>query len=162
MPTRPLLAPSALRGLASTIDLPAHECDGLLIDRGGIPCLDGCKVRFSGLVARAGAPAMGLQQICRRTKRVGSSVKIAGAVGQDVLGHELGLAYLTVHGSARAGRQHATIDQLQCRVELLGKELGTAAVVGAAIDDSMFWLPRWLPKPVSIPQIAISGPGGTP
>ena len=26
----------------------------------------------------------------------------------------------------------------------------------------MFWLPRWLPKPVSIPQIASSGPGGTP
>jgi hypothetical protein len=39
-------------------------------------------------------------------------------------------ARLTVHGSARAGRQHASIDQLQCRVELLGKELGTAAVVG--------------------------------
>src|SRR5450432_1281951 len=84
---------SALRGLASPIDLPAHERDGLLIDRGGVPGLDGCKVRFSRLVARAGAPAMGLQQICRRTERVGSSVKIAGAVGQDVLGHELGLAY---------------------------------------------------------------------
>ena len=23
-------------------------------------------------------------------------------------------------------------------------------------------VPRWLPKPVSMPQIAISGPGGTP
>ena len=31
-----------------------------------------------------------------------------------------------------------------------------------AIEASMFWLPRWLPKPVSMPQIAISGPGGTP
>src|ERR1700733_14823959 len=60
--------------LPSAIDLAAHDRDGLLIDLGGIPGLDGGEIGFAGLVAGAGAPAVDLQKICRRAQRVGGDV----------------------------------------------------------------------------------------
>src|SRR5882672_12845342 len=74
---------------------------------------------------------MSLEKICRRGQRVGGVVETsAGAVVQDVLGQELRVADLTVHGAARAGREYPTIDQCQSCIELLG-EIGRAtAVIG--------------------------------
>src|SRR5436305_2130578 len=122
----PLRAPPSL----ATVDLTAHECDGALIDRGGIPGLDGCEVGFSRLVPSAGAPAVRLEEIRRRTKRVGSIFEIAGAVLQDGLGQKLGLADFAVHRAARARREHAAIDQFQRGVELVRKILRPPAIVG--------------------------------
>src|SRR5258707_14773155 len=104
------------RALAA-IDLAAHQRDGVLIDLSGVPCLDGCEIRFAGLVARAGLPAVCSKKIRRRAKRVGGDVEIAGAVSQDVLRQKLRLADFAVHGAARACRQRAAIDQLQGGIE---------------------------------------------
>ena len=51
--------PPQPRGRSLPVDLPSHQRDRLLIDPGGIPGLDGGKIRFARLVAGAGAPAMG-------------------------------------------------------------------------------------------------------
>src|SRR5580692_8654696 len=110
-------------GLASAVDLAAHDGDGLLVDLRGVPGLDGGEVGFARLVSGAGAPAVGLQKIRRRVQRVGGDVEVAGAVGQDVLGHELGLADLAMHRAAGAPRQRATVDQLQRRIKLIGEKL---------------------------------------
>src|SRR5260221_3986429 len=52
--------------LPPAIDLPAHDRDGLLIDLCGVPGFDGGEIGFAGLIARAGAPAVGPQRIRRR------------------------------------------------------------------------------------------------
>src|SRR3954451_7179729 len=72
---------------------------------------------------------MALEEICRRGQRAGRGVEIsAGAVGQDVLGQELCMADLTVHGAACARREGPAVDQCQSRVELLG-EIGRPTAV---------------------------------
>ena len=60
---------------SAAVDLAAHQRDRLLIDAGGIPGLDGGEVRLARLVARAGAPAMGLQKIRGRVQRVGGDFR---------------------------------------------------------------------------------------
>ncbi len=65
----------------SSIDLLANKGDGPLIDRGSIPCLDSCKIGFAGLVSCARAPAMALEEICRRVQRAGRGIETSGAVG---------------------------------------------------------------------------------
>ena len=72
--------------LLAAVDLAAHQRDRLLIDAGGIPGLDGGKVRLARLVARAGFPAMGLEKVRGRVQRVGGVFEIAAAIGQDRLG----------------------------------------------------------------------------
>src|SRR6266849_1512478 len=74
--------PSAPRRHAlSAIDLLANNRDGPLIDRSSIPCVDSCKIGFAGLVSCARAPAMALEEICRRGQRAGRGVETsAGAV----------------------------------------------------------------------------------
>src|SRR4051794_20240856 len=72
-----------LRGNAA-VDLAPHQRDRPLIDRRGIPGLDRSEIRLARLVARAGAPAMGAQEGCRRVQRIGGDVEIAGAVRKDV------------------------------------------------------------------------------
>src|SRR4029077_17720470 len=94
------LASARRRSALAAVDLAAHEGDGALIDRSGVPRLDGRKIGLAGLISRAGAPAMRPQKVRRRGERVGSDVEIAGAIGQNVLGHELGLTDLAVHGAA--------------------------------------------------------------
>src|SRR5207247_3048079 len=69
-------ARSALRG-AAAVDLPAHQGDRLLIDRGGVPALDRDEVRLSGLIPHAGAPAVALEEIRRRVQRARRAVEIA-------------------------------------------------------------------------------------
>src|SRR6266702_7260903 len=119
-----------------SIDLLANKRDGALIDRSSIPCLDGCKIGFAGLVSCARAPAVALEEICRRGQRASRRVEAsAGAVAQDVLGQELGMADLTVHGAACARREDSAIDQRQSCVELLG-EIGRAAAVVSESWDS--------------------------
>ncbi len=49
------------RRALSAIDLTTHKSDGSLIDGSGIPCLNSC----DRLVSRAGAPAVGLEEIRR-------------------------------------------------------------------------------------------------
>jgi len=66
------------------------------------------EVRLSRLVAGTGAPPVCLEEVCRRTDCVGGDVEIAGAVGQDVLWHELRLADLAAHGAAGADFYAAT------------------------------------------------------
>src|SRR5260370_4922656 len=95
--------PSASRRDAlPSVDLPADDRDGPLIDRSGIPCLDRCKIGFAGLVSGARAPAMALEELCRRAQRAARRVETSGAVGQDVLRQELGMAALARHGAAGA------------------------------------------------------------
>ena len=53
------------RRALSAIDLTTHKSDGSLIDGSGIPCLNSREVGFSRLVSRAGAPAVGLEEIRR-------------------------------------------------------------------------------------------------
>src|SRR6476619_6716643 len=53
------------------VDLPAHQRDRLLIHPGRIPGLDRRKIRLAGLVAGAGAPAVGLEEIGGGGQRVG-------------------------------------------------------------------------------------------
>jgi hypothetical protein len=60
---------------------------------------------------RARAPTMCSQDIRRRTDCVGGDVEIAGAVGQDVLWHELRLADLAAHGAAGVDFYAATAPQ---------------------------------------------------
>src|SRR3977135_2419342 len=78
-----------LRRTPASVDLTTHKRDGALIDLSGIPCLDGCEIGLARLVSRAGTPAVGFEEICRRVKRVGGDVEVAGAVGQYVLRQEL-------------------------------------------------------------------------
>lgn len=66
------------RPLLAAIDLPAHERNRALIDRRRIPGLDGREIRLAGLVTRAGPPAVGFEEVRRRTQRVGSDIEIAG------------------------------------------------------------------------------------
>src|SRR5712691_7265692 len=69
------------RRALSSVNLLANMRDGLLIDRSSIPCLDSSEIRFAGLVSRARAPAMTLEEICRRGQCVGRGVEIsAGTV----------------------------------------------------------------------------------
>src|ERR1700740_211839 len=97
--------------LLAAVDLAAHHCDGALVDRSCVPGLDGCEIRFSGLIPRTCPPTMGFEEVRGRTQRVGGDIEIAGAVGEDVLGHELRLADLAVPGAARARREPAAIAQ---------------------------------------------------
>ena len=76
------------------------------------------------------APAMGLEEIRRRAKRVGRDVEIARAVSQGVLRQELGLADFAAHRPARACGQDTTIDQFQNCIELLDEIFRPTAVVG--------------------------------
>ena len=127
-----LINPSAPRRRAlSSVNLLANKRDGPLIDRSGIPCLDSCEIGFAWLVSRARAPAMALEEICRRGQRVGGVVETsAGAVVEDALGQELCMADLTVHGTARAGGEDPAIDQCQSCVKLLGEIGRPTAVIG--------------------------------
>jgi hypothetical protein len=86
------LVPSAVNPLAD-------ERNGPLIDRGGIPSLDRREIGFPRLVARACAPAMGLEEICRRGQGGGSVVEASGAVVQDALGQELSETCGRIRGS---------------------------------------------------------------
>src|SRR5438128_4217353 len=123
----PTQDPPAYRSplLAAAVDLAAHQRDRLLINTRGIPGLDGSKIRLARLVARAGAPAMRLQKVRGRGQRVGRVFEIAGAVGQNGFGHELGLADFAMHGAALGWRECAAIDQLQRGVKVLGARLRT-------------------------------------
>src|SRR4051812_46077911 len=49
--------------LATAVDLLAHQRNRFLIHARGIPGLDGGKVRLAGLIACAGAPAVGFQEV---------------------------------------------------------------------------------------------------
>src|SRR6201986_3517099 len=88
------LSPSGCPGMTVTllpaVDLPAHQRDRLLIDFRGVPGLDRGKVRLTGLVAGAGAPAMGFEEIRGRGQGARGRLEIADTVGRDVLGQELG------------------------------------------------------------------------
>ena len=78
-----------------------------------------CEIGFARFGIPAGTPAMGLEEIRRRVKRVGSDVEIARAVSQDVLRQELRSADFAVHGAARAWRHHTTIDLFRSCIESL-------------------------------------------
>src|SRR5215469_13732731 len=113
-----------------SVNLTANKRDGPLINWSSIPCLDSSEIGFPRLVSRTRAPAMGLEEICRRVQRIGRNVEISSAVVQDVLGQKLCLADFAVHGAARTGREDATIDQCQSCIKLL-REIGRpAAVIG--------------------------------
>src|SRR5262245_61955187 len=72
-------------GLAS-VDLLADECDGALVDRSGVPGLDGGKIGLAGLISRARAPAMTSEEIRRRGQRAVGRVQISpGPVVEDAL-----------------------------------------------------------------------------
>ena len=74
---------------------------------------------------------MSSEEICRRGQCAGRGVETsAGAVLEDGLGQELGLADLTMHGAARACRENPAIDQCQSCVELVGEIGRPAAVIG--------------------------------
>src|SRR4051812_3163841 len=120
--------------LATAVDLLAHQRDGFLIHACGIPGLDGGKVRLAGLVARAGAPAMGFQEVRGRGQRVGRVFEIAGAVSQNGFWHELRLADFAMHRAALVRRERAAIDQLQRRVKMLGEIFRAPAVIGERRD----------------------------
>jgi hypothetical protein len=53
---------SARRGAIASVDLTAHQRDGALIHRSGIPGLDGCEIGFAGLISRASAPTVALRK----------------------------------------------------------------------------------------------------
>src|SRR5436190_16909191 len=91
------------------VDLTAHQRDGLLVDARRVPGLDGGKVRLARLIAGAGPPAMRAQKVRRRRQRIGGVLEIAGAVSQNGLGHELGLADFAMHGAALARRERAAV-----------------------------------------------------
>src|SRR5262249_7593238 len=71
-----------------------------------------------------------LQEISRRGQRVRRTVEISRAVVQDVLGQELGVTDLPVHGPTRACRERPAIDQGQSGVKLLGEISRPTAVIG--------------------------------
>ena len=72
--------PLAPRGSAfPTVNLLANNRDGPLIDRSSIPCLDRCEIGFAGLISRASAPAMALEEIRRRVQRIGRDVEISAS-----------------------------------------------------------------------------------
>src|ERR1700682_3485522 len=83
----------------------------------------------------------GAEEIGRRVERVGGDVEIAGAIGQNVLGHELGLADLAMHGAARGTRQHAAVDDLQRRVAVLARAPWRGPVRRSSLDflSSRVW-----------------------
>src|SRR5262249_23693430 len=58
------------RRAPALVDLPADQRDCLLVDGRGIPGLDGGIVRLPRLVASAGAPAMGLEEVGGRVQGV--------------------------------------------------------------------------------------------
>src|SRR5437764_12093984 len=113
-----------------SINLPPHLGDRLLVHRRGVPGLDRGVIRLARLIARAGLPAVAFEESRRRSERIRGHVEIAGAVRQNVLRQKLRLADFAVHGAARAGREHAAIDQLQRRIELVGEVFGAPAFVG--------------------------------
>jgi hypothetical protein len=116
---------------SSCVNLLASNRDGPLIDRSRIPGLDGREIGLARLVSGASAPAMRLKKICRRGQRIGRNVEIsANAIVQDVLGQELGVAHLTVHGAARACREDSAIHQCQSCVELFSEICCPTAVMG--------------------------------
>jgi hypothetical protein len=50
---------------ALSVDLTAHDRDGLLIDRSGIPSLDRAEIGLAGLIAGSSGPAVALKEIGR-------------------------------------------------------------------------------------------------
>ncbi len=50
---------------AAAIDLTADLRDRPLIDGGGVPRLNRPEIAFARLIAAAGAPAMGVKEVCR-------------------------------------------------------------------------------------------------
>src|SRR5262249_50241669 len=92
-----------------SVDLPADDGDGLLINVSRVPTLNGREVRLPRLIASTSYPAMGFQEIGSGGKCIGLSVEIDDAVAiavdgikQDGLGQELGLPDFAMHGAARA------------------------------------------------------------
>src|ERR1700675_195773 len=91
--------------ISSSVDPPADDGDGLLIDAGGVPALNGGEVGLALLVASAPNPAVTFQEIGGGGERVGLDVEIDDAVAvavhaieQNVLGQKLRLADLAMHG----------------------------------------------------------------
>src|SRR3989337_3377704 len=98
------------------IDAPADDGDGLLIDAGGVPALDGGEVLLAGLIARAPDPAVAFEKIGGGGERIGLRVEIHDAVAvavdaieQDALGQELRLPDFAMHGAARCAAEDAAI-----------------------------------------------------
>src|SRR5271156_440565 len=84
------------------VDLASHQRDRLLIDLGRVPFLDRREIRLARLIAGAGAPAMGFEEIRGRGQRARRSFEIADAIFQHRLGQELRLADLAMHRAALA------------------------------------------------------------
>jgi hypothetical protein len=76
-----LIFDASLQRLADKPSAPSicwpKKRDGPLIDRSSIPCLDSSKIGFAGLVSYARAPAMALEEVCRRGQRVGGRAREA-------------------------------------------------------------------------------------
>src|SRR3954452_3782244 len=137
-----MLAVSVDRGTAhqnserslAPVNLSANMGDGLLIHRSSIPSLKCNEIGLPGLIARAGAPAMRLEEICRRGQRISGNVEISSAVIQNALWHELGLTDFTMHRAARAGGEDSALRQFQRGVELVGEKFRSPTVVGERRD----------------------------
>ena len=65
MASAPALREGASAPVAPVYPLP-DQCDRLLIDRGGVPGLDGREVRFAWLIASACPPTVGVEEVGRR------------------------------------------------------------------------------------------------
>jgi hypothetical protein len=72
------------RDALSSVNLSANKRDGPLMDRGSIRCLDTSKDGFAGLVSCARAPAMALEEICRRGQRAGRRVEISAGASREL------------------------------------------------------------------------------
>lgn len=73
---------------------------------------------------------MRMQEIRRGHQRRRRVVQIADAILEDVLGQELRLADLAMHGAAGACRESSIVDQLERGVKLIGEILRPPAVIG--------------------------------
>src|SRR5215210_5386974 len=81
-----------------SVDLPPEESDRALIDRGGVPRLDGGEVRLTGLISRTSSPAMCTQKIRRRGERRPRVVEAAPRILKHIPRQELCMPNLAVHG----------------------------------------------------------------
>jgi hypothetical protein len=88
-----------------TVDLRAHDGDGLLVNRRGVPFLDHGKVCFAFLIALARFPPLLAQVVGGRSQGIGDIVEIdrtiavaVDAIVQRVAGQELGMAKLAMLG----------------------------------------------------------------
>ncbi len=88
--------------LLTSIDLPAHQRNGLLIDLGGIPFLDRREIRLHPADSRRRRASRALSGNSRSRTTHPGALEIADAIGQDVLRQKLRLADLAMHRAALA------------------------------------------------------------